>query len=405
MALRMEKIESAALTALALSFGGCHAPLKNVKPQSQTLQPQTPPSLQVKNTPVCYYQILTREKPFDFNLWRGQRSCGKDTCAPPLPKVLATKEEIRAFEASATPPTLKKLPADVDQLRSFLFKAEKEGRLTWVSPSNRAIYDVLRGEVKSTPAGEDVNFVLGISHGAPEQLTFITKLFEEWKNGEEIEGDGHILFEIDRMSDEKTDLQLGMDRYLVTGDTSTLPELFSVSLPESQTYLEVIQAYKKMLTIARGNCYDVIFADSKGSFSEEDKQRLGRPLRNRSREIYALQTAGQRNDPAKKDVFWWIWGSDHAEKYGIPLDIHNAKVRSIVFNGGRFAPFLIFDQTLKNMGNEWLEKAFILALDGYREADYVVHLPSNGKMIDWEIDPQGEIVLQGLRSFNDNYKR
>ncbi|MCX5750706.1 MAG: hypothetical protein NT099_03410 [Candidatus Saganbacteria bacterium] len=105
-------------------------------------------------------------------------------------------------------------------------------------------------------------------------------------------------------------------------------------------------------------------------------------------------------DPGKKDVAFWLWGNSHVEKHRIPFFLHRAypgaKVVSVVLNGGRFNPSYSFDRVLKKLG--WLDRAFILRLDGFREADYVIHLPTYGrqdrsKSMEQEFFPQYPVLM------------
>jgi hypothetical protein len=97
-------------------------------------------------------------------------------------------------------------------------------------------------------------------------------------------------------------------------------------------------------------------------------------------------------------VIFWKWGASHVEKQRLPFYIRiqdpKAKVVVVVLNGGTYVDALAFDRVLSKMG--WLERKFILRLEGYREADYVIHLPTQGREKWWGISRVGNPVIQHI---------
>jgi hypothetical protein len=105
------------------------------------------------------------------------------------------------------------------------------------------------------------------------------------------------------------------------------------------------------------------------------------------RERYATQQFALRQDPETPDLAFWLWGSAHAEKTHLPFYLNvadsSAKVISVILNGGQSAQQLLFDHVLEDLKKEerWSDLPFVLSLDGYREADLVIHLPTEGRVL------------------------
>lgn len=356
---------------------------------------------------VCSYRnSLSQDLPYDYYLWQGGKACQgkkkKDSpCAPTPPDVPLTRAEIDAFERGKVMAGLKRLPSDEKELEQLLLQAERKGLIKWGKGNNREIYNVLQKEIDSTPASSDMHVIFGAAHhGIDGQTEFFNELLTEGKDRRKVGGVTHLALEISRVNAEGDDVQTYLDNYLLRGGEA--PE-FSAPAKWRGTNIP-FETKKEMrdrnytIRLAHRGCYNLVTADMQRVVSKGVKERHGEYYSVAAREIFAVRSAFQRQDPGKKDVIFWNWGASHAEKQRLPLHIKKmdpkAKVISVVLNGGTYVEALAFDRVLKKMG--WLEKTFILRLDGYREADYIIHVPTRGRKMMWGISSQGDPVVQHI---------
>jgi len=355
---------------------------------------------------ACYFRsFLNKGYPLDYYLWQNGKLCeGKEAdinCAPDPPEVLYRREEVDRFEAGAMRPDLKRLPNDQEELAGFLIRAAQRGQITWIDRDDPAIYEVVQNEVDSARTGQNVHMVFGFPHLVVGQTEFFNELLTEGYDGRKIRGVTHLALELARMSSNGRDLQNYLDIYLAVGAEGFKPRIYSINWEGTNIPMEVAEETRSrndMLEISYYECYNTVFANLPEGTSDAIESSLGQYYWMAAREIYAVESVSQRLDPGGGNVVFWRWGGSHAEKHRFPfyLGIQDpgAKVVSVVFNGGTYVRAYAFDRALENLG--WLEKKFILRLDGYREADYVIHLPTQGRRIEQGISNEGNPVIQNI---------
>ena len=321
---------------------------------------------------ACYYRAsLLQGLNFDHYLWQGGNP-------PEPPEIFRTKEQVIAFENGYVRPNLNRLPADIESLKGFLRQADQQGRITWIGGKNYEIYDVLQREIAAAGLGRNVHVLFGTVHGVTAQIGYFNELLSAGADGQKIKGVTHVVLEIERENEAAGNAQNRLDHYLVTGqDRLILQPKNNTGRPmgsEEETYLR-----NHLLEIAYEQCYNVVLGNVPGEISGELEASLGAYYWLGARDIYAVKSFQQRQ-MAGKNVAFWLGGASHVEKHRLPfyLGIQDpgARVISVVVNGGMYTDYFSFDRALKELG--WLERPFILRLDGYREADYVLHIPTGG---------------------------
>lgn len=323
---------------------------------------------------ACYYRAsLLQSLNFDHYLWRGGSP-------PDPPEIFRTMEQIIAFENGHVRPQLNRLPADAERLEAFLRQADQQGRIIWIGKHNYEIYDVLQREIAAAGLGRDIHVLFGTTHRVPGQIAFFSELITSGEDRQKVKGVTHLVFEIERESKVAGNAQNRLDRYLVTGKDRLILE------PKSQGGVllgseEETDLRNRLLEIAHDQCYNVVLGDIPRDISDELEISLGQYYWLGVRDIFAVRSFQQRQIAGKNNVVFWLEGASHVEKHRLPfyLGIQDprARVISVALNGGTYIDDFVFDRALKKMG--WLESPFILRLDGYREADYIVHIPTGGR--------------------------
>ena len=339
----------------------------------------------------CNYRAsLDQCLPYDYYLWQNGGLCsgreGQEACSPAAPEIPDTRAKIEAFENGAVRAEYNRLPTEAMELERFLLGAD----ITWVEDGDSTIEDTIQREIDSA-AAEDVHMVFGFAHAVVGQTEFFNGLLQR------VHGVTHLALESDRYGRSGRDIQRSLDCYLVTGDLNYRPTFSSPMWPGTDVPIEEekeIRDRYALLDLGYSKCLNVVYAD----IPSEATGSLDEYYRFAAREIYAVESVQMRQDPARRDVVFWRWGAVHAEKHRLPfyLGIRDpqAKIVSIVVNGGTYLAALAFDRALEDLG--WLERTFILKLDGYREADYIIHIPTEGRRREWGISREGDPVVQNI---------
>jgi hypothetical protein len=346
---------------------------------------------------TCYFrQKPPAGKPVDYHLWQGERDCKAKSCAPARPGMDISKEEIRSFEADGAKPQLASLSATKEDLIPILRRAKKEGHIVRMGPDYQEVYDLLREEVKSAPPGADVHFVFGFNHMVVGQTPFFNRLLKEWPDAETAKYHCYLVLEMPRIAPGGEDIQAIFDHYLVKGNEDTWPQLLfankwqGIDAPVESK--EEVAARNEMLKIASRNCYNIVSADLSRSFFWPEIKRLDHDLWRSARAVYAARSVRQRENPQEAEVFFWRYGKLHARKQDLPFYINKifsrARVRSILINGGTYIAALGLDQAFRELG--WENQTFVWYLPPGYEADVVIHVPTQGKKLDWSPKGQGK---------------
>ena len=353
----------------------------------------------------CYYRFSQIQGlPFDYFLWQNGQLCqGKEsaeTCSPKPPTILNSKADLQAVESSKPKPLLQRLPADEGELEAFLLQAEKSGQITWVSPDNVEVYQMIQGEIDSAAPDQDVHLVFGTGHLIEGQTAFINELITTGQDRQQLNGVTHLALEYERVSRSGYSVQEMMDRFLIFGQPIvrlSVPEDFMRTMGVNEPAGEMADK-SETFEIAYEECYNVVMADAPSGVGAQGRQTLGSFYSMVMRENYAVRSVAQRVVSGIKDVVVWNWGATHAEKYRLPHQIAiedpKAKVVSIVINGGTYVDALAFDRVVARLG--WRERSFVIKLAGYRDADYVIHLPTRGRALMKGINRNPNPVLQQI---------
>jgi hypothetical protein len=353
---------------------------------------------------VCSYRnSLSQDLPYDYYLWQGSKACSgkkkKDSpCVPSPPAAPLSPEEIDAFEGGRVRPRLKSLPANEKQLAAFLTQLNRRGQIRWVKPDQNEIYGLLQREVNSSTPGQDVHIVIGMAHpGIDGQTQLFNELLTAGKDKRKLNGVTHLALEMVRINSEGYDSQRSLDYYLVTGSKN-----FELKPPQKWKGTDIpkdseaeVEAKEETFKLGYRDCYNLVMADNLISNRGRIRSDAGEYS---AREIYAVKSIAQRRDPNRRNVVFWGWGATHAEKHRLPFYIKianpKAKVVSVILNGGTYVDAFAFDRVLKKLG--WLERPFILKLEGYRDADYIVHIPTKGRERMWGISREEDPVVQHI---------
>jgi hypothetical protein len=353
---------------------------------------------------VCSYRnSLSQDLPYDYYLWQGGEACSgkkkKDSpCAPLPPAAPLSKAEIAVFERGKVRPNLKRLPADERQLEAFLTQLNRKGQIKWISPDLREIYAQLQGEIKASAPNQDVHIVMGMVHpGVDGQTQLINELLTLGKDKRKVSGVTHLALELVRINSSGYDSQLSLDQYLITGKMN-----FELKPPENWKGTNIpkdsnaeTEAKDETFRIGYRECYNLVMSDNLYNSQKKVRTEAGGYS---AREIHAVKSVNQRTNPKQKNVVVWGWGATHTEKHRLPFYIKimspKAKVVSVVVNGGTYVDAFALDRVLKRLG--WLERPFILKLAGYRDADYIVHIPTKGRERMWGISKEGDPVIQHI---------
>lgn len=379
---KLGALMSVPLLGLTL-LSGCRS-----KKQPVTQPPAaSAPILKQDRPAICIYrQAPPTGMPVDYFLWAGEKNCGKETCRPPMPRVLKIGQEIIDYEGARMRPLLSKLPDNEDELRNLLVQADKKSEIIWAGDSNSEIYDFFNKIISSAGREQNIHLVLGFAHAIEGQTDFLNELLTGGKNGKKIEGITHLALEIPEQGEDGENIQLLMDRYLVTQEAENKPVLSYVPWspvkrpPEPEGEIE---AKARLLEIGQSECYNTVLAEMPRDLKIKLARTLDKYELASAREIYAIGRVTQRLVRGGNNVIIWHYGSSHADKHRLPyyLKIENpeAKVISIVMKGGNLIPDLTFDRVVDGLG--WSNKVFIWPLKDCRDGDAVLHVPTRGKMI------------------------
>lgn len=323
------------------------------------------------NNHGCVYRgSLAENKPFDYYLWPGERNCTPSSCAPSLPAIPTTQQEQLAYENKLTRPILNSLPTTRPDLVNFLQMAESKGQLTWLSYDQQAA-DFVQQNINSAKPGQDLHLLFGVFHLINGQIGFINNILDR------LVGVTHLVQEYKGTSDSRFNLQTFYDRYLVTGDPKYQLQMTDTAVKGDEIDQQELADMNNTLELGKDRCLNVVFAD----LPSQEEKKIAEERIFRAREIYAVKRVKQRLSPTEHNVAVWVYGASHVEEEGLPTDLRaefpGSKVIPIIMNGGTYIPTLIFDQALKELG--WLEKSFILKLEGFREGKYFIHLATGGK--------------------------
>lgn len=317
----------------------------------------------------CYYRrSLQERKPYDYYLWQNGALCrGKEdeeVCSPPPPELLTTNEQIAELESKMPHPTYKRLPSDVGHLKSFLLESEKNGTLTWVGEQNLEIKALFDKIIKESASDQDIHFIIGECHTCEGQTAAVNQWLSQWVSDGVIPAT-HLAMEYKRTDINGLASQNKLDKYLITGKGN-----FNFIDRSGKTSEHELKELSRTVNLGYDGCLNVALANL-----DLEMNQLTLVNYYCARENYAVNYILQRMDPQNKDIVFWLWGSSHAIKDRLPNQIHFLSpadlVVSIVLNGGGNIGF-VFDRALRQLG--WQNRPFILSLNGYREADFVIHL-------------------------------
>lgn len=380
-------------SVFSLSGGGLTGCNSKPSKSNQTPEPEKAASVLSQATealaPTCAYRLPPPNgQPFDYYLWQNGALCQdrgeRNICNPGPPESMQTPEEIDVYEHLGIRPVLSRLPQDESDLATFLLESEQAGMVVHLDDANCEVYDILEAEINAALPGQDIHFVFGLAHGVEGQTAFFNELLEPGADGRQVNGVTHLALEMARQSSRGLDLQRMMDYYLVYGQEQFRPNLRPRSF-SGMNMLEVSQAELTAkvgtFTLAYEQCYNLVQTDLPSRDFSSLYNALGMYHWLATREAYAATNVLLRQDPGARDIVFWKWGASHAEQYRLPYHIRlrdpNARVVSMVMNGGTYLDALAFDRALEQLG--WLEQSFVLALHGYREANYIVHIPTEGR--------------------------
>lgn len=226
-----------------------------------------------------------------------------------------------------------------------------------------------------------------------DKRLFLNDLLDGENDGQKINGVTHLVIEMDNNS------QKSMDRQLVTGRGGfrIVSERWGMVGQPMEPPRE-IEDKNRTLQLGFEGCYNVLLGDVSDYMRGQLKKSLGDYYWLAAREAFAVKLLQARRLVDRRNVVFWKWGGTHTEKHRLPFYIRiqdpAAKVVSVAVNGGTYVDALAFDRVLRELG--WLERTFILRLDGYREADYVVHVPTQGRELWSGIARQDNPVLQNM---------
>ncbi|MFA4967808.1 MAG: hypothetical protein WC624_06305 [Candidatus Margulisiibacteriota bacterium] len=321
-----------------------------------------------KNAPICYRDSVPAGLPFDYNLWAGERACTDRSCAPAMPPILKTKEEIDTFEKRIPEIKTVELPNDEKELEAFLYSAEKTGLVTWVSPDNSEIYRAVQSEINSSAPDQDVHIFFGETHYIKDQLALFNGIVKNTN------GISALALEYYRFGPSGSDSQFKLDKDLI----SPSAELGFNLIPDSpKVQNEEIEERTSTFKLGRDKCLNVIFSGPRADDAKKIKESIGKYYQVEARDIFAVKAVRQRLDPKVKNVVVWERGAGHVHIPELINDLDpKAKVVTFIINGGAYIRGLAFDRALRNMG--WLERSFVLKVNGY----YILHIPTNGIEMD-----------------------
>ncbi|OGC03707.1 hypothetical protein A2276_07590 [candidate division WOR-1 bacterium RIFOXYA12_FULL_43_27] len=333
----------------------------------------------------CYY----RKEP--WLLWPNhQKECkGKGTCSPYIPKTVENKDELNSKTANRRG-SFKRIPKKEKNIPQWMRRLDlKEGA--------GVVYAAIQREIDSSSSKQNVHIIFGVSHLVEGQTAFFNELISQGKDGCKITGTTHLSLEFGRSDENNVDLQLLIDDALITG---YFP--FSVDKNYKQSYLHESKGeYEEQFNtfkLAHNNCYNVVLSDVERTKVDRVERDLGEKHSYSMREIFAVDSTYARMFSDRKNVVLWRWGATHADKQRLPYLIRKkdprAKVVAFVFNGGTYVDAYAFDRALKDQGK--LNDLFLLKLSGYREADYVVHLPTGDRVRMEGISREGDPVISHI---------
>ncbi|MBN2057593.1 MAG: hypothetical protein JW782_02200 [Candidatus Saganbacteria bacterium] len=268
------------------------------------------------------------------------------------------------------------LPSGIEPLTEFLLKAEGRGLITWLSPDNHEAYELIRREIELTPLPGDTHLVFGLEHHVVAQLALINELFSMGSDAQSVSGLSYLAMEYPRFIPEGLDAQYLLDQYLTTGDPRYRPVPCStdqLTPAEGGVMLDLLES-------ARSNDFGLVLTGVTAELSDHWLAELPQADWLAARESFAVKVLSQYLSGGLPEVIAWTWGSIHASAERLPYFIASveaqARVISIVLNGGRVNCHQGFDRAVSQLG--WQQQGFILELNGFREAQYVIHLPAEG---------------------------
>lgn len=324
--------------------------------------------------------------------------------SPSFPQDLGEINDIVRSKPKYDGPRLKTLPWEVNKMKIALESAKARGGLIWLqNAEGKAAYSYLFWHLQSQIDCSlgDVHVLVGNDHPIAQQVGFFNNLISNISGithlGLEAFDRGDIHYEendIPSLLERKADWpvlfqhdgQGFIDYYLESGDARALA-FFKESMKSRFKFSDegVFNALVETFKIARDRGYEVLANDL-------SMYRLNNNLKNFTqklpeqvavREKMSVDWTEERLSPYKREVVLYFGGKSHTEQKALPVWIKqrdpSATVISIALNGGGFSDSWVFDVALKELG--WEEKPFMLLLDGYREADLVVHLPNDGKVL------------------------
>lgn len=319
-----------------------------------------------ETAPNCY--IPPRGQAFDYRLWpKHQANCKKKkSCAPPIHPVLPNKEAIKDFSQkinSSTNPN--RLPQDPKQLEKIFF----DSSFYVGEDASARLLGIIKEFIDN--AGENNVYILvGVEHPKLGHNGFFNRILSKGN------GFTHLVLEWERISCGGKDLQLKMDRFLLSGKNPVKTDLEGNKGIGAMPLTEVKETDRAPL-IGRQKCLNVVEADApcKDEKRYQDK-RFGLPLRDK----FAVESVLQRQFPDRKNVMIWKCGAAHAEKRHLPAAIKeidpDAKVLSIVLNGGEYDSTIYFDRMTEALGLRGTNFLVDLRTKEYLDADIIYHLPA-----------------------------
>jgi hypothetical protein len=306
-----------------------------------------------------------------------------------------TRSEIANLQAGQPKPKLNQLPTGVNDLKQYLAAAAAKGELVTDDQQLTKLTSLFNDLVKSAPAAVNTHILFGFSHGVNGQTEAFNKILAATG------GYTHLGLEINWQSAKGENIQRSFDRYTQSGYFGDRPALVFDPLSDAATVKEnelELREQEETLEIANKACAQIVATDPAAVDEAKALKQSGWNNTMAARGLFAAQRMAQRLAPQSKNVVVWRVGASHVEKHQLPyylkmIDPH-ANVISIVMNGGTMVETLGYDKALEQMGR--LGEYSILKLADHRDADYIVHLPTNGQKQSWGNEFTGQWAAQIL---------
>jgi len=311
----------------------------------------------------------------------------------------------------------KTLPENDGAMEALLVEKDGTWDLVWFDVSDPSpAFDMLRREIEGYPG--DVHVVVGTNHEMEGHVEFINEMVTAGKDGKKLGHVTHVALEmfgadgrrpknpheaLERWASEKD--QAGNCAYdLYQHDMQWVLDLYQKSADSRA--LEFVEAYVKACASFRNKEAVAGNVDAVRAAPESEYIALAGDMSiwsigkleglspsaqyERREEFIASYVIGRLRTEERELVVYHI-GLEHSEKRELPKYLRRAdpagKVVSIAMNGGASDETLSFDRALNRLSRtdrKWAERPFILRLCGYREADYVIHLPCGDRTISYE---------------------